>query len=174
MMKSEFLIGRFAQGIVVRLVGRATMRESPAFREAVEPFVGSGHVVFDARECEYLDSTMLGCLLSISKSCERFSRSQFTIVAPPAARVKLFSTSALDQYFDFVDEGPEVEGGWMAIDIEAVPPEEMAMHVMKCHRRLAELGGPDAEIFRSAADRLAKELGVDPDDEPTTVLFERE
>jgi anti-anti-sigma regulatory factor len=170
-MSSQFLIGRCSEGILVRVVGRGTMRESPAFRDAVEPFLNSQAVVFDATECDYLDSTFLGCLISINKECEEPPRCRFVVVAPEARRNELFTLSSLHQYFHFVDVCPEVEGELVPIDISALAPEEMGMHVMKCHRRLADLGGPEAEVFRSAAERLAKELGVEPDAEPTTLLY---
>src|SRR4051812_34311854 len=109
-MRSEFLIGPSLNGTVVRLVGRGTMCESPGFRDAVTRYLDSGTVIFDATQCEYLDSTFLGCLIGLKKACENKPDRRFLIAASPANRIKLFCTSSLDRYFDFVDTCPEIVG----------------------------------------------------------------
>jgi hypothetical protein len=173
-MPSKFLIGRLTDGLLVRIVGQATMQESPAFRAAVEPSLDMGIVVFDATQCDYLDSTFLGCLIGIKKTCEFYPPlspqlspplspqlsppRRFVIAACNATRVKLFSTSSLDRYFDFVDPCPEPLGQFVAIDIEKVAPKELGQHVMRCHQRLVDMGGPHAMEFKAVADQLAKEL----------------
>jgi anti-anti-sigma regulatory factor len=158
-MACEFLIGRFANGFVVRVVGRGTMQESPAFRSAVSRALESGVVVFDATRCEYLDSTFLGCLIGLKKSCEQFPERRFLIAAGPAIRIKLFCTSSLDKYFDFVEVCPETEGQPMTIDVESQERDVLGRHMMRCHATLAEMGGREAPAFKAIADRLAKELG---------------
>jgi anti-anti-sigma regulatory factor len=158
-MPSEFIIGQISNGIVIRLVGRGTMRESPAFRTAAERGLNSGLVVFDATRCEYLDSTFLGCLIGLKKSCEQLQESRFLIAASSATRIKLFCTSSLDRYFDFLDECPEVLDQCAPIDIEELKRDEFGLHIMRCHERLAEMGGKEAPAFQAIADRLAKELG---------------
>jgi anti-anti-sigma regulatory factor len=158
-MACEFLIGRFANGFVVRVVGRGTMQESPAFCAAVSRALDSGVVVFDANRCEYLDSTFLGCLIGLKKSCEHFLERRFLIAAAPAIRIKLFCTSSLDKYFDFVEVCPETEGQTTTVDVESPEREVLGRHVMRCHATLAEMGGREATAFKSVADGLAKQLG---------------
>ncbi len=158
-MPSEFLIGRFSNGIVVRLVDRGTMQESPAFRAAVERGLEAGVVVFDATPCEYLDSTFLGCLIGLKKSCEHTSERRFLIAASAATRIKLFCTSSLDKYFDFVDTCPEILDEFATIEVGQHERDELGRHIMHCHERLAEMGGRESGAFRAIADRLAKELG---------------
>jgi anti-anti-sigma regulatory factor len=158
-MASEFLIGRFDNGFVVRVVGRGTMQESPGFRAAVSRALELGVVVFDATRCEYLDSTFLGCLIGLKKSCEQFPERRFLIAAESAIRIKLFCASSLDKYFDFVEVCPETEGQPMTIDVESPERVELGRHMMRCHATLAEMGGREAPAFKAIADRLAKELG---------------
>jgi hypothetical protein len=158
-MACEFLIGRFANGFVVRVVGRGTMQESPAFRSEVSRALESGVVVIDATRCEYLDSTFLGCLIGLKKSCEQFPERRFLIAAGLAIRIKLFCTSSLDKYFDFVEVCPETEGQPMTIDVESHERDVLGRHMMRCHATLAEMGGREAPAFKAIADRLAKELG---------------
>ncbi len=161
-MPCDFLIGHDSKGTVVRLVGRGTMQESPAFRAAVEPNLNAGLVVFDAARCEYLDSTFLGCLVGIKKECEHHPACRFVIAASEATRDKLFSSTYLDQYFDFIDESPVVDGQFAPVDIATLEPEELGKHVMRCHERLATVGGGKAAAFQEVADQLARELGERP------------
>ncbi len=93
-MPSKFLIGHLSDGLVIRVVGCATMRESPAFRAAVEPNLDAGNVLFDATQCDYVDSTFLGCLIGIKKACELLSSRRFVIAACAATRIRNRRTSS--------------------------------------------------------------------------------
>ena len=157
-MPAQLLIGRVADGLVLRVVGRATMQESVAFRAAAESNVDGGAIIFDATGCDHLDSTFLGCLIGIKKACES-SACRFLIRASSASRIRLFSTSSLDKFFDFIDTCPEPSEELRPIDIDKLDPLTLGRHAMRCHEHLAERGGPQAAAFRSVADRLNKEIG---------------
>lgn len=165
-MATEFLIGSLSNGLVVRIVGRGTMQESVAFRATIEANRDASVVVFDATSCDYVDSTFLGCLIWIKKACEPTAARQFVIAASAATRVRLFSMSSLDGYFDFVDASPEPIDELVKVDIQKLDPQELGRHVMRCHELLADMGGSKASAFKAVADRLAKELG-EIDDTPT-------
>lgn len=157
-MDSELLMGYLSQGMVIRVVGRGTMQDSPAFRAAAELALESGRLVCDMSDCEYLDSTFLGCLIGVQKLAEMRQNAHFVIAANRQARIKLFSTSALDQYFQFEDDLLEATDVLVAIDGRELAREELGRHVLDCHRRLAERGGDEAETFRRICDRLEGEL----------------
>ena len=154
---SEVLVGHTADGLLIRVVGRGTIHESYAFRAAAEAN-RDGNLVFDATQCEYLDSTFLGCLIAIHKSCEQL-QGRFIVAASPAVRIKLFSTSSLNNYFNFVDICPTPVDALQQVDVDDPDRQSLGQHVMRCHQRLAEQGGREAAIFRSIADQLRKELG---------------
>ena len=47
------------------------------------------------------------------------------------------------------------------LSLEALPnasKEELGHYIVECHRRLAELGGPQAQAFGRVADALETEL----------------
>src|SRR5262245_20541517 len=100
MKPTEFLLGQCPQGIVIGIVGRGTMTESMAFRAVVEHSPAVALIVFDATQCDYVDSTFLGCLIWTKKACEKIPGRRFVIAASGATRIKLFSTSSLAGYFD--------------------------------------------------------------------------
>jgi anti-anti-sigma regulatory factor len=163
-MRSELFVGNTSDGLVIRLVGRGTMQESLAFRAAAESAAQSnadgGVIFFDATQCDYLDSTFLGGLIGIKKACEQSGNRRFLIHAGNATRVKLFSTSSLDKYFDFVETCPEPLD-LKPIEISAIDPTSLGRHSMRCHEHLAERGGRNAAAFKSVADCLRKELNED-------------
>ena len=163
-MQSAIYVGRASQGLVVRVVGRGTMHESPAFRKLVEANLPCNTVIFDATECEYLDSTFLGCLIGLQKSSEQSSHA-FLIAASPESRMKLFSLSSLNKYFDFIAPQLKLLDEFVLVDVDKLDAVALGRHVMRCHSVLAERGGSQAPAFRAIADRLAQELGEDEREE---------
>jgi anti-anti-sigma factor len=163
-MQTELLVGRTHDGTVVRIIGRGTMHESPAFRKLVEANLSCGPVIFDASECEYLDSTFLGCLIGLQKKSEQ-SRGRFTIAASHETQLKLFSLSSLYKYFDFVEPNFGELKNLESVDVDKLDPATLGRHVMQCHGTLADRGGREAPAFRAIADRLAEELGDAPSEE---------
>lgn len=157
-MDSQMLMGQLPDGVVIRVEGRGTMQSSPAFRTAAEIALRAGHVVCDMTDCEYLDSTFLGCLIGVQKAAEKNRRAKFVIAADTHERIKLFSTSSLDRYFDFVDDYDEPVSEWMTIEGDRLDAEALSRHVLECHERLADRGGKDGEAFRRVVDKLSVEL----------------
>jgi anti-anti-sigma factor len=157
-MQTELLVGRTHGGTVVRVVGRGTMLESPAFRKLVEANLPYGPVYFDASQCEYLDSTFLGCLIALQKTSEQ-SRGRFVIAAAHDTQLKLFSLSSLYRYFNFADPHFGEVKDFEAVDIERLDTASLGRHIMQCHGTLAERGGREAPAFLAIAKRLAEELG---------------
>jgi anti-anti-sigma factor len=158
-MESQLLMGYLPRGgVVIRVVGRGTMHESPAFREAAHIALGGGRLVCDMTDCEYLDSTFLGCLIGVQKLAEQNGPEALVIAADHSTQIKLFSTSSLDRYFQFVDEAPRPTSAWVAIEGDQLDREALSRHVLECHRRLADRGGVDGEAFRRVCDRLSQEL----------------
>ena len=157
-MESQLLMGYVPEGLVIRVVGRGTIRESPAFRAAAETALRGGQLVADMTDCEYLDSTFLGCLIGVQKLAESRPGAAFQIAADHSAQIKLFSISSLDRYFEFLDASPEPTTELVAIECDQLDQVELARHVLECHRRLVERGGDQADVFRRACDRLSAEL----------------
>lgn len=162
-MNSSLLIGRTAHETVIRVVGHGTMNESAAFQTAVKSLLsgGTARVLFDATDCEYLDSTFLGCLISIQKHAEASPGGEFCIAASRSKRIQLFSTSSLDHYLHFVDEAPSALDELTPLDVDQLDPRTLGRHVAVCHDELADQGGEESESFRTIAEKLKKELGKD-------------
>jgi hypothetical protein len=71
--------------------------------------------------------------------------------------------SRLDTVLPFVDELPVSTEASLPLEAHMVSREELARYVVECHRRLAEIGGPDAQDFARVADAIAAEVGGERD-----------
>jgi hypothetical protein len=183
--RAKISVARFPEGVTVRVEGPGTMSESRvvhAFAEKVltepPPEPRKEHnkeqqtqrVIIDLAACTYLDSTFLGGLVSLLKrhgggtpggrTGEEAGNGRFAIFAPAEKRRLLFSVSRLDQLLPFVSDLPATSGA-RDLSLEALPnasKEELGRYIVECHRRLAELGGAEAQAFGGVADALESEL----------------
>ncbi len=153
---------RTADGYLVRVEGRGTMRESPALREfasrcaADEPrFL----LALDLTGCEYLDSTFLGCIVGLNHRGRRDQTLDLTVCAPVETRQRLFGATRLDLVLHCVDQRPEPLSDPVPLLAPDLNSREFGQHIMECHHRLADTGCRGADAFRSVADGLGRELG---------------
>jgi hypothetical protein len=157
---SAIKVGRTRTGYRVRVEGKGTLRESPAVSE----FAGhafqdaSCTLAVDLSACDYLDSTFLGCLVTLQRRHGGGQPPRLLIVAPAAVGQRVLAPNHLDALFSIVGEGPEVVGEDLTIPPVALGSQEMGRHILECHRRLAEVAGPNQAAFAEAADELAREL----------------
>jgi hypothetical protein len=176
--RAVITVARFSEGVTLRVQGPGTMSESRVVHAFAEQVLGdaSKRVVFDLSVCSYVDSTFLGGLVSLYKryvagtpsasggksdrSGEGESAGRFAIYAPAEQRRLLFSVSRLDELLPFLDALPAADGAH-DLSLEVVPDasrDDLARYIVDCHRRLAELGGAEAQAFGRVADALEIEL----------------
>jgi anti-anti-sigma regulatory factor len=153
-------VGRTRTGYRLRVEGQGTMRESPAVHQfavrALEDETPA--LAVDLSACEYLDSTFLGCLVGLHKRYGRGKPPRLLIAASPEVCRRLLTPSHLDSLLNTSGECPEVIGEDLTIPPLALGGTDLGWHIMECHRRLAEVGGPDQDVFEAIADQLAEEL----------------
>jgi anti-anti-sigma regulatory factor len=153
-------VGRTCTGYRVRIEGRGTMRESPAVQQfalkALEAEVPS--LALDLSACDYLDSTFLGCLLGLYKRFGVGHSPRLLIAAPPETRQRLLTPSHLDALIQTSGECPDVIGDDLTIPPLVLASRDLGKHILECHRRLAEIDGPNQAAFSEVVDRLAEEL----------------
>ncbi|CAN5744432.1 hypothetical protein BH23PLA1_BH23PLA1_40000 [soil metagenome] len=154
--------GRTSDGFLVRIEGQGTLRESPALRafalQALEQ--DAGNLVIDLSRCEYLDSTLLGCLVLLHKRYGIGSPPRFCIAAPEPLIHRLLGPNRLDTLLQSIEQAPGFVGEAVLLSSPAIEANDLGQHVMECHRLLAELGGPRQEAFARIADHLARELAT--------------
>ena len=107
--QGKLIWGRSADGYVIRVDGRGTVRESPALRELGTSCLDGdvdARLTVDLSQCEFLDSTFLGCLVALQKLGTGVGQERFVIAAPVERRKALLSATVFDQFFNQTDVLP--------------------------------------------------------------------
>lgn len=156
-------VGRTEAGYRVRVEGHGTMRSSPAvhafaLRSLEDP--SAGGLVVDLSACEYLDSTFLGCLVDLHRRYGTARPPRFEVAAPAETLRRLFGSTQLDRLLKVLPTAPATVGGEVELPTENLAVPELGRHLLECHRRLAEVDGPNQAAFRRIVDRLEAELGA--------------
>lgn len=159
--KTSMQVSKTSAGYVVRMTGRGTMLESPALAEFAAGCLAhsSDSLVVDLSECEYLDSTLLGCLVTLHRRFGNAEPPRFEIAAAADVSERLLGPTRLVRFFNIIEEAPASLD--TSIPLECSMPErnELGTHIMRCHKELADLGGPESDAFARIAERLSRELG---------------
>lgn len=155
-------VGRTAIGYRIRIEGRGTLRESPAVREFARQVLDGererGAVVIDLTACEYLDSTFLGCLVHLHRHDRSASPPRLLVAARPQDCKRLLAPNCLDTLFHFTEDCPGVIGEDLVLPPLEPSRADLGRHVLECHRRLVEVGGPNKAAMQGVVDRLEGEL----------------
>jgi anti-anti-sigma regulatory factor len=157
--RAKITVARFTHGVAVQVDGAGTMSESPvvyAFAEEILKTTDQ-QVIVNLAACTYLDSTFLGGLVGLLKR-HGGDPARFAIYAPPPRRQSLFGVSRLDKILPFIDVLPPVEADFPLEARTQMSRDELGRYIVDCHRRLAELGGEQAQDFGRVAEALAGEL----------------
>lgn len=159
-MSTVVRIGRTDNGLLVRIEGRGTLHESLAFHELIaNSFKRQGlALAIDLTDCEYLDSTFLGCLVKLHNRFSGEEQAALSIVAPSDRAQQLLGPMQLDKLFEISPTPPDVAIPLCSISADALTSADLGRHAAECHRQLAALGGPHQEIFESLAAQLEQEL----------------
>lgn len=164
MVTSALKLGRTDHGYCVRVEGRGTMRESRSVHAFAEHALAdpATTLVVDLSACEYLDSTFLGSLLDLhrhyGKTRDAQGRPRFMLARLSEPCRKLLASMRIDRLVAITEDAPDCGPVMETIPPAVLESADFARHVMECHRRLAELGGPGCQTFEHIADEMAKEL----------------
>lgn len=157
----DLRVARTETGFVVRVQGRGTSAQSPTLAEFVKGCYQQNPqacVAVDLLGCDYLDSTFLGCLLTLQRSGPK---ARFQVVADDAVRKKLLTATKLDKYLALVPEAPQSASTFLEIDTKTVSQRELGQHIMEAHEALAEVPSGAASAFGRIASQLKSELAQD-------------
>src|SRR4051794_26506821 len=153
-------VSRTEVGYRIRIEGRGTLRESPAVREFARQVLDRepGALVIDLTACEYLDSTFLGCLVHLHRHDRSASSPRLLVAAQPHDCKRLLAPNCLDSLFQITEDCPCVIGEDLVLPPLESSRDDLGRHVLECHRRLVEVGGPNKAAMQGVVDRLAEEL----------------
>jgi anti-anti-sigma regulatory factor len=154
-------VAQTADGYRIRVEGRGTAQESPALAAFVSQcrlVDEDAQITVDLSACEYLDSTFLGCLVTLSRDCGKSETARFEILADNERRTELLAPTRIDQLLQFADADPEMRSGYVTIDPAQLDNTEFGRHVLESHQALAEVSSAHTQLFQEIAKRLADEL----------------
>lgn len=160
-------VAKTHSGYCVRVEGRGTMKESGPAAEFVTRSLAASPpptIAVDLSACDHLDSTFLGCLVEMQRRVTKApappgaAGPRFVVSAPADKVKKLLAPTRLDAVLKTSPQPPEVVGDYVELSPADPASPEVIRHVMDCHRRLAELGGPQQAAFAAIADNIEREL----------------
>src|SRR5687768_15889346 len=123
MANAALKVGRTPNGYCVRVEGRGTMRESRAVHEFASQSVGGERgetLTVDLADCDYLDSTFLGCLVELHRKLGAARPPRFAVVTSPERAKRLFGPMCLDQVLNISQQPPD----WVGEPV-TVSPDQM-------------------------------------------------
>jgi hypothetical protein len=134
------------------------MRESPTVRDFIGGAIDDGaQVTLDLSQCEYLDSSFLGCLVMLQRRGDP-ARQQFHVFADMAQQEALLSGCQLQKLLSFAPQLPPATGESVELQAVNLQRTEFCGHLLETHRELAKLEGPAAATFQRIADQIAQDL----------------
>jgi len=158
--KSTMRLGRTEAGYIVYVVGRGTMRESRLLHAFALGIVDADDctLAIELTQCTYLDSTFLGCLVNLNKRFGKKTTKRFQIIADQERSRSLLATAHLHTILPISVHPPALVSECRNLAADELDSRQLGHHIMECHRWLAELGGPNQEVFHRIADQLELEL----------------
>ncbi|MFV1968743.1 MAG: STAS domain-containing protein, partial [Pirellulaceae bacterium] len=154
-------VARIGDGYRIRIEGRGTAEESPALAAFVSQCTRAeerAKILIDLSACEYLDSTFLGCLVTLDRECRKCDETRFQILADAERREKLLTPTRIDRLLNFADGDPNTLSGYVTMEPARLNELEFGRHVLESHRVLAGVPSTHAQIFQEIADKLEREL----------------
>ncbi len=154
-------VRRAAQGFVIRVAGRGSLRESPGLkafvRHAVERLPDAEFTI-DLDSCEHLDSTFLGCLVGLHNTLNTEEAGRLRVAGADENLQRLFGASGVDRILPRGSLPGDAGEPWISVASDSLGRNELGWHLWECHRRLADIGGPEAEAYAGVADQIEREL----------------
>jgi len=157
-------VGRAAEGYVVRVAGRGSMHESPGLKALVtDALVADPNAEFtvDLSECEYLDSTFLGCLVGLHSKFNANGGRRLRVAGSDDKLGQLFGPSRVERILPRGTSDHGTIRDWVSVPATDLDRNELGRHLIDAHRELADAGGPQAETFSAIADQIERELSPD-------------
>jgi anti-anti-sigma factor len=154
-------VARTEDGYLIRVEGKGTSQDSPALAAFVRQYLQSEQeprITVDLSDCEYLDSTFLGCLLTLHRQCQDQSPASLTVIADQEQRAKLLFPTRVDSVLQISEAAPQAVSSFLRLDPTELDKRAYGWHVLETHRALASVKGPGSQLFEQIANSLSREL----------------
>ena len=159
-MEDKFLVGEFGDAIFVQFVGNATMKNSRTLEELFDKiFAGEKkEIIIDFKDCNYMDSTMLGFLAKTAiKKKKSWSKQMFEFNATNMVKASLKSTGV----YNLMEHLEEFTGTVELAELEVKDfsdKGEKAKHILDAHKTLMSLSEENEKVFKNVVELLEKDI----------------
>lgn len=108
-VESERAAGKASGVFIIRLDGEFDRAERDRLTDAFAIGQTAGVIVIDFQRCQYIDSTILECLIVLCQACRKREQ-QVIMVGLQSSVRRLFEISELEEPFDIREKLEEVGG----------------------------------------------------------------
>jgi|SRR5581483_4838898 len=147
--------------LAFRVEGWATMKQSLSLRRLAEAHLAAGvHAIqIDLRQCAYMDSTFMGTLLFLHRTCRKRPSCEFILLAPSSECCKLLQQLGLHEVFRVQTSADAPACSWTELTKEMEDARAFQGNVLQAHQELANLPGPASAPFRAVVKCMEKDMG---------------
>ena len=159
-MEDKFLVGEYEDKIFVQFVGNATMKNSKTLEELFDDIFNGEkkEIIIDFRDCNYMDSTMLGFLAKVAIKLKKLWNKQiFEFNATNMVKASLKSTGV----YNLMEHLEEFTGTVQLSELEMKDfsdKGEKAKHILDAHKTLMGLSEENEKVFKNVVELLEKDI----------------
>lgn len=159
-MDDKFLVGEYEDKIFVQFVGNATMKNSKTIEELFDNiFAGEKkEIIIDFKDCNYMDSTMLGFLAKTAIKLKKvWNKQMFEFNAINMVKASLKSTGV----YNLMEHLEDFSGVVQLTELQVKDfsdKGEKARHILDAHKTLMSLSEENEKVFKNVVDLLEKDI----------------
>jgi len=159
-MDDKFLVGEYEDKIFVQFIGNATMKNSKTIEELFDNiFAGEKkEIIIDFKDCNYMDSTMLGFLAKTAIKLKKvWNKQMFEFNAINMVKASLKSTGV----YNLMEHLDEFNGVVQLTELQVKDfsdKGEKARHILDAHKTLMSLSEENEKVFKNVVDLLEKDI----------------
>ena len=162
MKNATVLIVKTEYGYAVRVEGRANMECSPSLKNFGENIVQGAFskIVFDMKECIWMDSTFMGTLAMLGLKAKKAGIT-IEMVNMDQKNTRLIRDLGIDGLFKFENSAPTPapqDANW--VDISSAPStmKNSAETILAAHETLVEVDDSNAQKFGKVIEMVKKDI----------------
>lgn len=159
-MEDKFLVGEYEDKVFIQFVGNATMKNSKTLEELFDNIFNGEkkEIIIDFRDCNYMDSTMLGFLAKTAIRLKKLWAKQiFEFNATNMVKASLKSTGV----YNLMEHLEEFTGTVQLSELEIKDfsdKGEKAKHILDAHKTLMGLSEENEKVFKNVVELLEKDI----------------
>lgn len=159
-MEDKFLVGEYENKVFVQFVGNATMKNSKTIEELFNNiFAGEKkEIIIDFKDCNYMDSTMLGFLAKTAIKLKKvWNKQMFEFNSTNMVKASLKSTGV----YNLMEHLEDFTGSVQLTELEIKDfsdKGEKAKHILDAHKTLMSLSEENEKVFKNVVEMLEKDI----------------